>query len=101
VAGLAALVYARFPTYTPNQAASAILDNAQDLGSTGWDIYYGCGRIDAFQALWEGGAGDYPVCLGARVWSATGAGEQGSGGAGEPGAEEQGSRRRRSGGAEG
>ena len=85
VAGLAALVYARFPTYTPDQAASAILDNAQDLGSTGWDIYYGCGRIDAFQALWEGARGDYPVCLGARVWSATGAGEQGSGGAGEPG----------------
>jgi subtilisin family serine protease len=95
VAGLAALVYARFPTYTPNQAASAILDNAQDLGSTGWDIYYGCGRIDAFRALWEGARGDYPVCLGARVWSATGAGEQGSGGAGEPeggGAEEQRSR---------
>jgi subtilisin family serine protease len=95
VAGLAALVYARFPTYTPDQAASAILDNAQDLGSTGWDIYYGCGRIDAFRALWEGARGDYPVCLGARVWSATGAGEQGSGGAGEPeggGAEEQRSR---------
>jgi thermitase len=85
VAGLAALVYARFPTYTPGQAASAILDNAQDLGSTGWDPDYGCGRIDAFRALWEGARGDYPVCLGARVWSATGAGEQGSGGAGEPG----------------
>jgi subtilisin family serine protease len=89
VAGLAALVYARFPTYTPDQAASAILDNAQDLGSTGWDIYYGCGRIDAFQALWEGARGDYPVCLGTRAWSA-GAEEQGS-----RGAEEQ-----RSGGAE-
>jgi len=114
VAGLAALVYARFPTYTPDQAASAILDNAQDLGSTGWDIYYGCGRIDAFRALWDGAQGDYPVCLGARVWSATGAGEQGSGGAGEPGgggaegqrsrgAEEQrgrGAEEQRSGGAE-
>jgi subtilisin family serine protease len=97
VAGLAALVYARFPTYTPNQAASAILDNAQDLGSTGWDADYGCGRIDAFQALWEGARGDYPVCLGARAWSA-GAEEQGSRGAEEQrsgGAEEQ-----RSGGAE-
>ncbi len=83
VAGLAALVYARFPTYTPDQAASAILDNAQDLGSTGWDPYYGCGRIDAFRALWDGARGDYPVCLGARVWSATGAGERGSGGVGE------------------
>jgi len=93
VAGLAALVYARFPTYTPDQAASAILDNAQDLGSTGWDIYYGCGRIDAFRALWDGARGDAPVCLGARVWSA-GAGGQGSGGAGGQGgggAEGQGS----------
>ena len=84
VAGLAALVYARFPTYTPDQAASAILDNARDLGSTGWDADYGCGRIDAFQALWEGARGDYPVCLGARVWSA-GAEEQRSGGAEEQG----------------
>jgi len=84
VAGLAALVYARFPTYTPDQVASAILDNAQDLGSTGWDIYYGCGRIDAFRALWDGARGDDPVCLGARVWSA-GAGGQGGGGAGEQG----------------
>jgi len=83
VAGLAALVYSRFPTYTPDQAASAMLDNAQDLGSTGWDIYYGCGRIDAFQALWEGARGDTPLCLGAQVWSATGAEDQGSGGAGE------------------
>ncbi|MGC8946471.1 MAG: S8 family peptidase [Anaerolineae bacterium] len=82
VAGLAALVYARFPTYTPDQVASAILDNAQDLGSTGWDAYYGCGRIDAFKALWEGARGDAPVCLGARAWGA-GVEEPGSGGAEE------------------
>ncbi len=80
VAGLAALVYARFPTYTPDQVASALLDTAQDLGSAGWDAEYGCGRIDAFKALWDGAQGNYPVCLGARVWSA---GERGSGGAGE------------------
>lgn len=82
VAGLAALVYARYPTYSLDQVASAILDNAQDLGSTGWDPYYGCGRIDAFRALWDGARGNYPVCLGARVWNA-GAEGQGSGGAGE------------------
>lgn len=68
VAGLAALVYARFSAYTPDQAASAILDNALDLGTSGWDPYYGCGRIDAFQTLWEGARGDYPLCLGTRVW---------------------------------
>ncbi len=82
VAGLAALVYARFPTYTPDQVASAILDTAQDLGSAGWDAEYGCGRIDALKALWDGAKGNYPVCLGARVWSA---GERGSGGAEERG----------------
>lgn len=82
VAGLAALVYAWYPTYTPDRVASAILDNAQDLGSTGWDQYYGCGRIDAFRALWDGARGDYPVCLGAQVWSAGAEGE-GSGEAGE------------------
>ncbi len=80
VAGLAALVYARFPTYTPDQVASAILDNAQDLGSTGWDMYFGCGRVDAFKSLWDGARGSYPVCLGAQVWSA---GEWRSEGVGE------------------
>ncbi len=82
VAGLAALVYAWYSNYTPDRVASAILDNAQDLGTTGWDSYYGCGRIDAFRALWDGARGDYPVCLGTQVWSA-GAEEQGGGGAGE------------------
>lgn len=80
VAGLAALVWARFPTYTPDQVASAILDNAQDLGPSGWDIYYGCGRIDAFRALWEGARGGSPLCLGTVAWS-VGDGEQGSAGA--------------------
>lgn len=70
VAGLASLVYAAFPTYTPDQVASAILDNAKDLGPSGWDWDYGCGRIDAFSAIWNGAKGNYPVCLGARVWSA-------------------------------
>ncbi len=36
VAGLAAMVYAYFPSYTPDQVASAILDNAKDLDSPGW-----------------------------------------------------------------
>ncbi|MCS7178081.1 MAG: S8 family peptidase [Anaerolineae bacterium] len=72
VAGLAALVYARFPTYTPDQVASAILDQAKDLGPSGWDVDSGCGRIDAFATLWEGAEGNYPVCLGARVWGPEG-----------------------------
>lgn len=63
VAGLAALVRSYYPDYTPDQIASSILDNAVDLGATGWDQEYGCGRIDAFQALAEGAQGDSPVCL--------------------------------------
>jgi hypothetical protein len=62
-AGLAALLRARFPSYTPDQIASAILDNADDLGATGWDEYYGCGRINAFQSLSVGARGSSPVCL--------------------------------------
>jgi hypothetical protein len=63
VAGLAALLRDRFPSYTPDQIASAILDNAKDLGTAGWDPYAGCGRIDAFQALSVGAHGGSPVCL--------------------------------------
>ncbi|MFW6116074.1 MAG: S8 family peptidase, partial [Chloroflexota bacterium] len=63
VAGLAALLLARYPTYSPDQIASAILDNAVDLGDPGWDEYYGCGRIDAAQALSAGAHAAEPLCL--------------------------------------
>jgi subtilisin family serine protease/C1A family cysteine protease len=63
VAGLAALLRARYPAYTPDQIASAILDNAEDLGAAGWNPYAGCGRIDAFQALSVGAHSTAPVCL--------------------------------------
>jgi thermitase len=63
VAGLAALVYSRYSTYTPDQVASAILDNAEDLGVSGWDMYTGCGRIVAYQSLLQGAHGSSPVCL--------------------------------------
>lgn len=76
VAGLAALVLARFPYYTPDQAASAILDNAVDKGAAGWDTSYGCGRIDAFETLRTGAVAATPVCLGGRAWSAGAEGER-------------------------
>jgi len=70
VSGLAALVLARYPTYTPEQVASAILDNAVDLGSSGWDQYYGCGRIDAYQSVLQGARSTEPLCLqGITVWA--------------------------------
>lgn len=70
VAGLAALLLARYPAYTPDQIASAILDNAEDLGAEGWDEYHGCGRIDAEAALMNGAHGLEPLCLAGGFWSA-------------------------------
>jgi len=69
VAGLAALLVARYPAYTPDQVASAILDNAVDLGTAGWDEKFGCGRIDAAAALANGAAGPEPLCLQGLVGS--------------------------------
>ncbi|MCP4543982.1 MAG: tandem-95 repeat protein [Chloroflexi bacterium] len=63
VAGMAALLIARYPSYTPNEIASAILDNADDLGPTGWDPYYGCGRINAHQSLFQGKQNNFSICL--------------------------------------
>jgi thermitase len=52
VSGLAALMYARFPSYTPTQVAQAITANADLVGGqTGWSQEYGCGRINAYRAL--------------------------------------------------
>jgi hypothetical protein len=39
------------------------LDNAEDLGTAGWDPHAGCGRIDALQALSVGAHSISPVCL--------------------------------------
>jgi hypothetical protein len=51
VAGLAALIWARNPTYTAAQVRSVIQLAAVDLGTAGWDQQYGWGRIDAPAAL--------------------------------------------------
>ncbi|MGQ9626391.1 MAG: S8 family peptidase [Anaerolineae bacterium] len=51
VAGLAALVWPLYPDYTNDQLQKRIEQTAVDLGSPGWDEYYGHGRIDAYQAV--------------------------------------------------
>jgi uncharacterized repeat protein (TIGR01451 family) len=51
VAGLAALIWAKNPSYTAAQVRSAIETTAADLGPAGWDDQYGWGRIDAWAAL--------------------------------------------------
>ncbi len=51
VAGLAALIWSMNMELTPDQVQGIIQDTAVDLGSAGWDAYYGHGRINALAAL--------------------------------------------------
>jgi subtilisin family serine protease len=57
VSGLAALIYSRYPAYTPDQVARAITAHADDLGAVGWDSSFGCGRINAARSLTYGAEG--------------------------------------------
>jgi thermitase len=54
-AGVLALIFAAKPSLTPAQAENILVTTAKDLGTGGWDKYYGWGRIDAgasvFRAL--------------------------------------------------
>ncbi len=51
VAGLAALIWSLHPTYTVNQVRTHIEQSTVDLGDSGWDEYFGHGRIDACGAV--------------------------------------------------
>jgi thermitase len=51
VAGLAALVWSKYPGYTAAQVRSRITSTAIDLGAAGTDTSFGAGRIDAKNAL--------------------------------------------------
>ena len=50
-AATAALVWSVKPSLSPSQVESILKSTAQDLGSTGWDQYYGWGRIHAGRAV--------------------------------------------------
>jgi serine protease len=51
VAGVAALIIAANPDYTPNDVRDAIFNTAKDLGAPGWDEVYGYGLVDAAAAV--------------------------------------------------
>lgn len=51
VSGLAALILSRQSSFTHEQVRSILQSSAEDIGDTGWEPYYGSGRIDAFRAL--------------------------------------------------
>lgn len=50
VAGVAALVKQKFPTFTPAQVKQKIMSTAADLGAPGYDTTYGAGLVDADRA---------------------------------------------------
>ncbi len=54
VAGVLALMRARFPSYSAQQLVDRLFSTVDDLGYGGWDNRYGRGRVNAHRAL--GGA---------------------------------------------
>ena len=51
VAGVIALIQARYPAYTPSQVVSRLVSTVDDLGYPGFDIRYGAGRVNAYRAV--------------------------------------------------
>jgi len=51
VSGLAALLWSFAPDLTHNQVRDIIQSTTDDLGTSGWDDYFGYGRINARRAL--------------------------------------------------
>ncbi len=58
--GVFALLLGAEPGLTGTAAIQRVLDGAADLGSSGWDPYYGFGRADAYAALVPGQVGSPP-----------------------------------------
>ena len=51
VAGLAAMIFSENPSLNNTQVVNLLEQNADDLGTPGWDQYYGYGRVNAYRAL--------------------------------------------------
>lgn len=51
VAGVVALMRARFPSYTAQQIVDRLISTVDDLGYPGYDAKYGRGRVNAYRAL--------------------------------------------------
>ncbi|MEU4603787.1 S8 family serine peptidase [Kribbella sp. NPDC023972] len=61
VAGVAALVKNKWPTFTPAQVAQRLKLLSRDAGPRGIDPYYGAGIVDAYAALGGKWTTDFPV----------------------------------------
>ncbi|MDY0297793.1 MAG: S8 family serine peptidase [Acidobacteriota bacterium] len=55
VAGVAALVKAANMSLSNSQVRSILESSAEDIGASGWDIYFGHGRLDAYAAVLAAG----------------------------------------------
>lgn len=53
VAGVAALIWSRFPNVTRDWVRAQLRYTSDDLGATGFDQYYGYGRVNARRAVEE------------------------------------------------
>ncbi|OGC13728.1 hypothetical protein A2246_06700 [candidate division WOR-1 bacterium RIFOXYA2_FULL_37_7] len=51
VSGLAALLFSQNPSWSNDQVVTRIIGTADDLGSAGWDAFYGYGKINVYNAL--------------------------------------------------
>ncbi len=51
VSGVAALLWSANPAWTNVQIREAMAATALDLGDAGWDMYYGYGLVQAYDAL--------------------------------------------------
>ena len=51
VAGVVALIKARYPSYSPSQIVNRLYSTVDDLGAAGRDERYGRGRVNAYRAL--------------------------------------------------
>ncbi|WP_350279254.1 S8 family serine peptidase [Kribbella sp. HUAS MG21] len=60
VAGVAALVRNKWPSFTPAQVMARLKATARDAGPRGTDPYYGAGILDAYQALGGKWTTDFP-----------------------------------------
>jgi len=61
VAGVVALLRARFPSSSAQQIVDQLFNTVDDLGYAGWDNRYGRGRVNAYRALGASVAGPSPV----------------------------------------
>lgn len=51
VAGVAALMFSVNPSLTNQEVINLLIENSDDLGTTGFDPYFGFGRVNAYRSL--------------------------------------------------